>query len=86
MIFHVQLPKKLHKIIKDINKKGTAPDKIPPNIIKLSGNIFYLHFTNIINKNIDNNHFSAKAKIASVRRIFKKKEGKNLKTTDQSVF
>ena len=39
---------------------------VPIKIIKLLANIIDLHFTNIINKDIDNNHFSEKAKIASV--------------------
>ena len=60
----------MNKIIKNINpKKATGPDKVPPKIIKLSANIIDLHFTNITN-----NGFSENAKIASVRRIFKKKE------------
>ena len=60
----------MNKIIKNINpKKATGPDKVPPKIIKLSANIIDLHFTNITN-----NRFSENAKIASVRRIFKKKE------------
>ena len=74
LILHMQLRKKLNTIIKDINKKKeTGPDKIPPKIIKISGKLFDLHFNNIINKDIDNNHFSANAKIASVSRIFKNK-------------
>ena len=65
----------MNKIIKDINqKKATGPDKIPPKIIKLLANIIDLHFTNIINKDADTNRFSEKAKIGSVRPIFKKKE------------
>ena len=74
LILHMQLRKKLNTIIKDINKKKeTGPDKIPPKIIKISGKFFDLHFNNIINKDIDNNDFSANAKIASVSRIFKNK-------------
>ena len=41
---------------------------------KITKDIIDLHFTNIINKDIDNNRFSENAKIASVRPIFKKKE------------
>ena len=41
---------------------------------KIIKDIIDLHFTNIINKDIDNNRFSENAKIASVRPIFKKKE------------
>ena len=65
----------INKSIKNINpKKATGPDKIPPKIIKVSTNIIDSNFTNIINKDIDNNRFSENTKIASVRPIFKKKE------------
>ena len=43
-------------------------------MIKLSVNITDSHFTNIIKKDIENNHSSENAKIALVRPIFKKKE------------
>ena len=60
------------KLLKTYPKKAT-PDKIPPKIIKLSANIDS-HFVNIINKDIDNNHFPENTITASVRPIFKKKE------------
>ena len=60
-------------------KKSIGPDKITPKIIKLSANVIDSHFTNIINKDIDNKRFSENAKIASVIPIFKKKKGKSWK-------
>lgn len=53
-----------------------GPDKISPKIIKIPANRTDLHFTNIITKDFDKNHFSENAKIASVRPVFKKKERK----------
>ena len=52
--------------------------KIPPKNIKVLANIIDLHFTYIINKDIDNNRFSENTKSASVGPIFKKKEGENV--------
>ena len=53
---------------------------------KIIKDIIDLHFTNIINKDIDNNRFSENAKIASVRPIFKKKERETLNYRPVSIL
>ena len=64
-----------NKIIKVLDpKKATGLDKIPPKIVKMSAHIIDSHLANIINNNITKNAFSEKAKVASVRPIFKKNE------------
>ena len=48
----------INTIVKDINPKmATGLDKIRLIIIALSASILVLFFTNIINKDIDNNRF-----------------------------
>lgn len=74
MIIYMQLQRKQIKLLKGINpKKANGLDKIPPNVIKFSAKIIDSLFTSIINKDIDNNHCSGNAKIASVSPIFKNK-------------
>ena len=42
----------VNKILRNINsRKATGPDKIPPKIAKVSGNIIDFYLTNIINSN-----------------------------------
>ena len=66
---------KINKIIKELDpKKATDLDKIPPKIVKMSANVIDSHLANIINNDITKNVFSEKAKVASVRPIFKKNE------------
>ena len=63
----------INKFIRDINhKKATGPDNIPPKIVKLSANVIDSHLTNIINNDIQKNHFSEDAKRATVKPIYKK--------------
>ena len=69
MIFYMQLQRKQIKLLKGINPKKTNG----LNVIKFSAKIIDSLFTNIINKDIDNNHCSGNAKIASVSPIFKNK-------------
>ena len=65
----------INKIIKELDpKKATGLDKIPPKIVKMSANVIDSHLANIINNDITKNVFSEKAKVASVRPIFKKNE------------
>ena len=65
----------INKIRKELDpKKATGLDKIPSKIVKMSGNVIDSHLANIINNNITKNAFSEKAKVASVRLIFKKNE------------
>ena len=65
----------INKIIKELDpKKATDLGKIPPKIVKISANVIDYHLANIINNDITNNVFSEKAKVASVRSIFKKNE------------
>ena len=64
----------INKLLKGINiKKATGPDTIPPKLGKLSADVIDSHLCNIINLDIDKDHFSDGGKIASVRPIFKKK-------------
>ena len=74
--FHISTAKTedINKIIKNINpKKSTGPDKIPPKIVRLSANMIDSHLMNIMNNDLSNNSFSNEAKVATVRRIYKKK-------------
>ena len=65
----------INKIIKELDpEKATGLDKIPPKIVKMSANVIDSHLANIINNDITKNVFSEKAKVASVRPIFKKNE------------
>ena len=64
----------VNNLLKNINiKKATGPETIPPKLVKLSANILDSHLCNIINKDLESNSFSDRAKIASVRPIYKKK-------------
>ena len=47
---------------------------IPPKIVKISAYVIDSHLANIKNNDITKNVFSQKAKVASVRPIFKKNE------------
>ena len=65
----------INKIIKELGpKKATGLDKIPPKIVKMSANVIDSRSANIINNDITKNVFSEKAKVASVRPVFKKNE------------
>ena len=69
----------INKIIKELDpKKATGLDKIPPKIVKMSANVIDSHSANI-NNDITKNVFSEKAKVASVRPIFKKNEREKIK-------
>ena len=73
----------INKIIRELGpKKTTGLDKISPKIVKMSANIIDSHLANIIadiiNNDIAKNVFSGKAKVASVRPIFKKNERKKI--------
>ena len=73
----------INKITKDIDpKKAAGLDKIPPKIVKMSANNIDSDLANIINNDITKNIFSEKAKVASVRPIFKNNECEKLKMTD----
>ena len=62
-------------IIKELDpKKATGLDKIPAKIVHMSANVTDSHLPNIINNNITKNACSEKAKVASVRPIFRKNE------------
>ena len=72
----------VNKIIKELDsKKATGLDKNPPKIVKMSANVIDSHSANIINNDITKNVFSEKAKVASVRPIFRKNEHKKMKIT-----
>ena len=65
----------INKIIKELDpKKATGLNKIPPKIVEMSANVTDSHLANIINTDITKNAFSDKAKVVSVRPIFKKNE------------
>ena len=75
--------KEINNIIKELSlKKATGLDKIPPKIVKkMSANVIDSHLASIINDDITQNVFSEKAKVASVRPIFRKMSVKKLKIT-----
>ena len=75
--------KEVNNIIKELSlKKATGLDKIPPKIVKkMSANVIDSHLASIINDDITQNFFSEKAKVASVRPIFRKMSVKKLKIT-----
>ena len=65
----------INKIIKELDpEKATGLDKTPPKIVKMSAKIIDSHLANIINNDITKNVFPEKAKVASIRPIFKKNE------------
>ena len=65
----------ISKIIKELDPtKPTDFDKIPPKIVKMSANVMDSHLAKIINNDITKNDFSGKAKVASIKPIFKKNE------------
>ena len=75
--FEIPLPttEEINKIIKNLNpKKATGPDKIPPKIAILSANVIDAHLTNIITQDLISNCYAEKAKTASVRPTYKKKD------------
>ena len=76
---HTKITEEINKIIKELDpKKATGLDKIPPKIVKMSANVIDSHLANVINNDITKNVFSEKAKVASVRPIFKKNELKEI--------
>ena len=67
-------------MIKDLKpKKATAPYKFPVKIVKLATSVIDSHLTNIINNDLSNNAFSDSARVASVRRIYKKDDRNEIK-------
>ena len=75
LIFLQQATEEISKIIKELDPtKATGFDKIPPKIVKMSANVMDSHLAKIINNDITKNDFSGKAKVASIKPIFKKNE------------
>ena len=71
----IAITEEINKIIKELDpEKATGLDKIPQKIVKMSANIIDSHLANIINNDITKNVFPEKAKVASIRPIFKKNE------------
>ena len=70
----------INKIIKELDpKKAAGFDEIPPKIVKMSANVIDSHSANIINNDSTKNVFSEKAKVPSVRPIFKKNKREKIK-------
>ena len=68
----------INKTIKELDpKKATGLDKISPKILKMSADVLDSHLANI-NHDVTINVFSKKAKVASVKPIFKKNERKKI--------
>ena len=58
--------------------KATGLDKIPPKLVKLWAKVINAHLTYIFNRDLSLNVFFNSTKFASIRPIFKKKDGKNV--------
>ena len=72
--------KDINQIIKSLNiNKAKGPDGISAKFVKISADIIDCHIANIINKDISNNKFSENAKSATVRPIFKRGDGTEIK-------
>ena len=58
--------------------KATGLDKIPPKLVKLWAKVINAHLTYIFNRDLSLNVFFNSTKFASIRPIFKKKDGTNV--------
>ena len=84
MQFSWRKKEEINILIKHLNpKKATGPDGIPLQIIKLSPDVIDKHLTNI-NTDLECSCFSEKAKIASVKPIYKK-ENRSIKNSYRPV-
>ena len=76
----------VNRILRNIGpRKGTRPDKIHPQFVKISANITNSHVTNITSSDLKRNSFSDSGKVASICPIFKGKGERTKMKNDRPV-